>query len=89
LAVLPLEKPSSGDPTQDYSPDGVTEELTTELAQVPALRVISRVSATHIAPTQGAPRLRVNFMSTRWWKARWCVRVTTSGLPAQLIEAKG
>ena len=45
LAVLPLEN-LSGDPAQDYFADGVTDELTTELAQVPALRVISRISAT-------------------------------------------
>ena len=44
LAVLPLEN-LSGDANQDYFADGVTDELTTELAQVPALRVISRTSA--------------------------------------------
>ena len=46
LAVLPLEN-LSGDPTQDYFADGMTEELTTELAQIGALRVISRTSVAH------------------------------------------
>ena len=43
LAVLPLEN-LSGDPAQEYFADGMTEELTTELAQISALRVISRGS---------------------------------------------
>jgi TolB-like protein/DNA-binding winged helix-turn-helix (wHTH) protein/tetratricopeptide (TPR) repeat protein len=44
LAVLPFEN-LSGDPGQDYFVDGVTDALTTELAQVTGLRVISRTSA--------------------------------------------
>ena len=43
LAVLPLEN-LSGDPQQEYFADGMTEELTTKLAQISALRVISRTS---------------------------------------------
>jgi len=43
LAVLPLAN-LSGDPEQDYFADGITEELITDLAQVKALRVISRTS---------------------------------------------
>jgi TolB-like protein/Tfp pilus assembly protein PilF len=43
IAVLPLQN-LSGDPTQDYFADGFTEELTTELSQVHAFRVISRTS---------------------------------------------
>ena len=42
LAVLPLEN-LSGD-TQDYFADGMTDELITDLAQIGALRVISRTS---------------------------------------------
>jgi serine/threonine protein kinase/tetratricopeptide (TPR) repeat protein len=45
LVVLPLEN-LSGDPEQGYFADGMTDELTTKLAQVGALRVISRTSAT-------------------------------------------
>jgi TolB-like protein/DNA-binding winged helix-turn-helix (wHTH) protein/tetratricopeptide (TPR) repeat protein len=43
LAVLPLEN-LSGDPAQDYFADGMTDELITRLAQISALRVISRTS---------------------------------------------
>jgi TolB-like protein/DNA-binding winged helix-turn-helix (wHTH) protein len=43
LAVLPLEN-LSGDPSQDYFADGMTDELITRLAQISTLRVISRTS---------------------------------------------
>jgi TolB-like protein/DNA-binding winged helix-turn-helix (wHTH) protein/Flp pilus assembly protein TadD len=44
LLVLPLEN-LSGDVTQDYFADGMTDELITELAHIGSLRVISRSSA--------------------------------------------
>jgi TolB-like protein/DNA-binding winged helix-turn-helix (wHTH) protein len=43
LAVLPLAN-LSGQPDQDYFADGITEELTTDLGKISALRVISRTS---------------------------------------------
>jgi eukaryotic-like serine/threonine-protein kinase len=43
IAVLPLAN-LSADPAQEYFADGMTEELTTELAQISGLRVISRTS---------------------------------------------
>ena len=43
LAVLPLEN-LSGDPSQDYFSDGMTDELITDLGQISGLRVISRTS---------------------------------------------
>ena len=43
LAVLPLES-LSGDASQDYFADGMTDALITDLAQISALRVISRTS---------------------------------------------
>jgi TolB-like protein/DNA-binding winged helix-turn-helix (wHTH) protein len=46
LAVLPLEN-LSGDPTQDYFADGMTDELITDLAKINSLRVISRTSVMH------------------------------------------
>ena len=46
IAVLPLENLSK-DPGQDYFSDGITDALTTDLAQIGAIRVISRTSATH------------------------------------------
>jgi TolB-like protein/DNA-binding winged helix-turn-helix (wHTH) protein/Flp pilus assembly protein TadD len=43
VAVLPLES-LSGDASQDYFADGMTDELITDLGQISALRVISRTS---------------------------------------------
>ncbi|MGA7930224.1 MAG: winged helix-turn-helix domain-containing protein, partial [Candidatus Sulfotelmatobacter sp.] len=43
IAVLPLDN-LSGDASQNYFADGMTDELTTDLAQISALRVISRTS---------------------------------------------
>ncbi|HLB89863.1 MAG TPA: hypothetical protein VJK29_19555, partial [Terriglobales bacterium] len=50
LAVLPLQN-LSGDSTQDYFSDGVTEALITDLAQIHALRVISRTSVMQYKQT--------------------------------------
>jgi TolB-like protein/DNA-binding winged helix-turn-helix (wHTH) protein/Flp pilus assembly protein TadD len=43
IAVLPLEN-LSADASQNYFADGMTDELITDLAQISALRVISRTS---------------------------------------------
>ena len=51
IVVLPLQN-LSGDPKQDYFADAMTEELTVELGQVSALRVISRTSAMMYKSTQ-------------------------------------
>ncbi len=51
IAVLPLQN-LSNDPQQDYFADGMTDELTTELAQVSGLRVISRTSAMQYKATK-------------------------------------
>ena len=51
LAVLPLQN-LSGDPAQEYFADGMTEQLTANLGQISALRVISRTSAMHYKHTQ-------------------------------------
>ncbi len=44
LAVLPIEN-LSGDPNQEYFADGMTDQLITDLAQITALKVISRTSS--------------------------------------------
>jgi TolB-like protein/Flp pilus assembly protein TadD len=51
LAVLPL-KNLSGDPTQEYVVDGMTEALIGRLARIHDLRVISRTSVMHFKDTQ-------------------------------------
>ena len=51
LVVLPLEN-LSGDPAQEYFADGITDQLTTNLAQIGALRVISRTSAMQYRGTR-------------------------------------
>jgi TolB-like protein/DNA-binding winged helix-turn-helix (wHTH) protein/Flp pilus assembly protein TadD len=51
LVVLPFEN-LTGDAEQDYFVDGMTEALTTNLAQIQALRVISRTSAMQYKRTK-------------------------------------
>lgn len=50
LAVLPLDN-LSGDPTQEYFADGMTEALIGNLARIRALRVVSRTSAMRFKGT--------------------------------------
>jgi serine/threonine protein kinase/tetratricopeptide (TPR) repeat protein len=50
IAVLPMEN-LSHDPEQEYFVDGMTDELTTDLSKIGALRVISRTSAMHYKGT--------------------------------------
>ena len=51
IAVLPLEN-LSGDPSQEYFADGMTDELITQLAQINGLRVISRTTAMQYKGTR-------------------------------------
>lgn len=50
LAVLPFAN-LSGDPSQEYFADAMTDEMTSDLAKIGALRVISRTSAMHYKGT--------------------------------------
>ena len=52
IAVLPLQN-LSGDPTQEYFADGLTEQLIADLATIDRLRVISRTS---VMPYKDAPK---------------------------------
>ena len=58
LAVLPLEN-LSGDPSQDYFAESMTDELITSLGQIHALRVISRSSAMQykFSPHKSLPQI--------------------------------
>jgi TolB-like protein/DNA-binding winged helix-turn-helix (wHTH) protein/Flp pilus assembly protein TadD len=64
IAVLPLEN-LSNDPEQQYFVEGMTDEITTDLAKLPGIRVISRTSAmqyknTHKSTPQIARELNVD-----------------------------
>lgn len=57
IAVLPFAN-LSGDASQDYFADAMTEEMTSDLAKIGALRVISRTSSMHFKGTkQTAPEI--------------------------------
>jgi len=51
IAVLPLDN-LSGDPSQDYLADGLTDELITHLAKLGSLKVISRTSVMQYKGTR-------------------------------------
>jgi serine/threonine protein kinase/tetratricopeptide (TPR) repeat protein len=50
VAVLPL-KNLSGDPQQDYFSDGITEDIISQVAKIPGLKVISRTSVEQYKQT--------------------------------------
>jgi TolB-like protein/Flp pilus assembly protein TadD len=54
LAILPLDN-YSGDKSQDYFAEGMTDELTTDLASIRQLRVISRSSTTQFTGAKRPP----------------------------------
>jgi TolB-like protein/DNA-binding winged helix-turn-helix (wHTH) protein/Flp pilus assembly protein TadD len=88
LAVLPLEN-LSGDASQNYFADGMTDELITELAKISALRVISRTSVmmyqgAHKSLPQIARELNVDaVVEGSVQRSNNQVRIT-----AQLIQAR-
>jgi TolB-like protein/DNA-binding winged helix-turn-helix (wHTH) protein/Tfp pilus assembly protein PilF len=88
LAVLPLAN-LSGDPSQNYFADGMTDELTTDLARISGLTVISETSAmqyrgTHEPLRQIAQELGVDaVIEGSVARSGDQVRIT-----AQLIDAK-
>ena len=57
IAVLPLAN-LSGDPSEEFFADGMTDQLITDLAEVGSLRVISRTSVMHYKGTKkGLPEI--------------------------------
>ena len=88
LVVLPLAN-LSGDSSQDYFADGLTDELTTDLARISSLRVISETSAMHYRGThQPLPQIARELDVDAVIEGS----VTRSGdqvrITAQLIDAK-
>jgi TolB-like protein/DNA-binding winged helix-turn-helix (wHTH) protein/Flp pilus assembly protein TadD len=88
LAVLPLNN-LSGNPAEDYFADGMTDELITELARIPNLRVVSRTSVMadrdqHLPLPVIARRLNVDaIVEGSTVRSGDRVRIT-----AQLIDAR-
>jgi len=88
IAVLPFDN-LSGDPTQQYLSDGITEDITTELSRFRNLNVAARHASFHLAskginPMQAARDLGANYVvegSVR--KAGQRIRIA-----AQLIDAR-
>jgi adenylate cyclase len=88
IAVLPFDN-LSGDPGQQYISDGITEDITTELARFSGLTVASRLAAFHYggkgkSPVETAQALGVAYVvegSVRKSGSR--IRIT-----AQLIDAR-
>jgi adenylate cyclase len=88
IAVLPFDN-MSGDPGQQYISDGITEDITTELARFSGLTVASRLAAFHHggkgkSPVEAARALGVAYVvegSVR--KAGPRLRIA-----AQLIDAR-
>jgi TolB-like protein/DNA-binding winged helix-turn-helix (wHTH) protein len=88
LVVLPLEDLSPG-AREEYFADGLTDELITELARIPSLRIVSRTSAmqekgTHKPLAQIARELNVDaVVEGSVVRSGDRVRIT-----AQLIDAR-
>jgi len=88
IAVLPLHNLSTN-PSEEYFSEGITEALTTDLAQISALRVISRTSSAHFKGSRQtlpeiAQQLNVEaVVEGSVTRSRNSVRIT-----AQLIEAQ-
>jgi TolB-like protein len=88
VVVLPFAN-LSGDPSQEFFSDGMTEEVTTALAKVPDLRVVARTSAFQfkgqaqdvraVAETLGASHLVEGAVRRDGTRVR---------INAQLIEAR-
>jgi TolB-like protein/DNA-binding winged helix-turn-helix (wHTH) protein/Tfp pilus assembly protein PilF len=87
IAVLPLDN-LSGDPSEDFFADGMTDQLITDLAKVGSVRVVSRTSVQHYKGTKKslpeiARELNVDdIVEGSVIRSRQRVRVT-----AQLVQA--
>ncbi len=91
IAVLPLSN-LTGDPDQEYFVDGMHEALTAVLAQISALRVISRTStrvfknATKLLPEIGRELGVANILVGSVFRSDERVRITVQLIDAQTDE---
>jgi len=65
IVVLPF-KNLSDDPQQDYFSDGITDDVTTDLSKVGALRVVARQSAYHYKNTTASLEDIANDLNVRY-----------------------
>jgi adenylate cyclase len=88
IAVLPFDN-MSGDPTQQYISDGITEDLTTELARFSGLTVASRLAAFHYGGKGKSPNVAARELGVTY-VVEGSVRVSGPRLriAAQLIDAR-
>ena len=88
LVVLPFDN-LSGDPAQGYLADGITEDMTTDLARVPGLFVVSRHAAERYRNQATAPDRVGDDLHVRY-VVEGSVRRLGDGLRinAQLIDAE-
>jgi TolB-like protein/Tfp pilus assembly protein PilF len=88
IAILPL-KNLSGDPTQEYFADGMTEELINSLGQVSTLRVISLTSAmTYKGTKKKLPEIAKELAVDGVVEGSVLREGTQVRITAQLIDAK-
>jgi len=88
IAVLPFEN-LSGDSSQNYIADGMTDELTTDLAKIGYLRVISRTSAMHFkGATQTLPQIAAQLNVDAVVEGTVALSGQQIRVTAQLIEAR-
>jgi len=88
IAVLPLQN-LSGDASQDYFSDGLTEALTTDLAQIHALRVVSRTSAMRYkATTKPLPQIAAELNVDAVIEGSVLQSAGRARITVQLIQAK-
>ena len=81
LAVIPLTNLSS-DQAQEYLCDAITDALITELAQLRAIRAISRTSIMRYKrPTESLPHIAVSSTSMASSKGQCSARMIASGSP--------
>ncbi len=88
ISVLPLQN-LSGDSGQDYFSDGLTEALTTDLAQIHALRVVSRTSAMHYkGTTKSLPQIASELNVDAVVEGSVVQSAGRARITVQLIQAK-